>query len=132
MAQNLLESKAARLADRRLEWNELDFVGWKEFRRMAPAVVGLEIGRLDRLISEEDIGGETYNALVAARFALRKFADGLEDSERDTLDERSEHLRRALLSVSILKEALSDERAETLQYVLHRLSYINNRMNLVY
>ena len=132
MAQNLLESKAARLAERRLEWNELDFVGWKEFRRMAPAVVGLEIGRLDRLISEEEIGSETYNALVATRFALRTFTDGLEESERDTLDERGEHLRRALLSVSILKETLSDERAETLQYVLHRLSYINNRMNLVY
>ena len=127
-----LEARAGELGARELEWNELDFVGWKEFRRMAPAVVGLELGRIERLIANEEVGGDTYNSLVGARFSLKSFSDGLDLAGRESLPERAAHLRRALLAVSMLAPTVSDDTAETLRYVSHRLNYINNRIHLIY
>ena len=127
-----LEALAGELGGRQLEWNELDFVGWKEFRRMAPAVVGLELGRIERLIAAEEVGSDTYNSLVGVRFSLKSFSDGLDLAGRESLPERAAQLRRALLTVSMLAATVSDDAAETLRYVSHRLNYINNRINLIY
>lgn len=127
--RDILESRAAELADKRLDWNELDFVGWKEFRRMAPAVVGLEINRLERLMSDTPPSSDDYNALVRARHALRRFADGIETAEKTGLEERADHLRRALLALSLL---LEQSESKTLRYSVHRLRYVHDRLKLVY
>jgi hypothetical protein len=127
-----LEALAGELGARELEWNELDFVGWKEFRRMAPAVVGLELGRIERLIASDEIGSDTYNSLVGVRFSLKKFSDGLDLAGRESLPDRAAHLRHALLAVSMLAGTVSDDSAETLRYVSLRLNFIHNRINLVY
>lgn len=124
-----LESLAAELADRELDWNELDFLDWKEFRRMAPAVVRLETARLNRFAADLEPGGEAYDTVVRARFALRQFADGLGESPRSTLPERTQHLRRALLALSFLMTSCE---SETLRYAAHRLAYIHDRIKLIY
>lgn len=130
--QDELVSKAARLGDRRLEWNEIDFVGWSEFRRMAPSVVGLEIGRIERLIRGSDIGGEFYNALVRVRYALKNFVDGIERSDRASIDSRAKHLEQALLGLSTAVEHSGGREVETIRYAAHRLTYIHNRLKLTY
>jgi hypothetical protein len=127
-----LEALAGELGARELEWNELDFVAWNEFRRMAPAVVGLELGRIERLIVSDEIGSDTYNSLVGVRFSLKKFCDGLDLAGRESLHDRAAHLRYALLAVSMLAGTVSDDAAETLRYVSLRLNYIHNRINLIY
>ena len=130
--QDALVSMAARLGDRRLEWNEIDFVGWPEFRRMAPTVVGLEIGRLERLIDADDIGSEFYNALVRTRYALRNFIDGIETSEKDSVTPRTKRLEQALLGLSAAVEHGDEQKTETIRYIAHRLTYIHNRLKLIY
>lgn len=130
--QDALVSKAARVGDRSLEWNEIDFVGWPEFRRMAPTVVGLEIGRLDRLLHAGDIGSEFYNALVRTRYALRNFIDGIETSEKDSVIQRATHLEQALLGLSTAVEHGAEQKTETIRYIAHRLTYIHNRLKLIY
>lgn len=130
--QDALVSKAARLGDRRLEWNEIDFVGWTEFRRMAPSVVSLEIGRLEGLIVESDIGSEFYNALIRTRFALRNFIDGIQTSDKESALPHTKHLEQALLGLSTAAETSRDRETETIRYVAHRLTYIHNRLKLIY
>ncbi len=130
--QESIVSLAARLGDRRLDWNELDFVGWKEFCRMAPTVVGLEIGRIERLIVDSDVGGESYNALVRVRYALRQFVDGIENSDKTSVATRSKFLESALLGLSLAIDGSGDRDAETLRYVAHRLTYVNERIKLIY
>lgn len=124
---NMMEAKAAQLGARPHEWNELDFVGWKEFRRMAPAVISLEISRLDRVLASCEPASDEYNTLVQARFELRAFTRALENSDREGLAEKSRHLNHALLAVSLLAE-----QSETLQYVVRRLDYVAARLRLVY
>lgn len=132
--RHVIESKAAHLALRELEWNELDFVGWKEFRRMAPAVVALEVSRLDRLIAALEPGCAEYNALVRIRYELRRFADGLATANRESLDERREHLDRALLTATLISEnaQANDIQPQAIQYVIQRLRYIHQRLDLIY
>ena len=122
-----LEARAAELAAKRLDWNELDFVGWKEFRRMAPAIVRMETGRLERVMEGVDPGSDAWNALVRARFGMHAFADGLEDAKRASLARRADHLQRALLAISLLAEDF-----EPLRYVMYRLTYIYDRLKLIY
>lgn len=122
-----LEARAAELAAKRLDWNELDFVGWKEFRRMAPAIVRMETGRLERIMEETEPGSDAYNTMVRARFEMNAFAEGLEQAERVSLASRADRLQRALLAVSLLAED-----SETLRYVMYRLTYIYDRLKLIY
>ena len=125
--QHILESRAAALGDKELEWNELDFVGWKEFRRMAPAVVKLELTRLERRLKTLEPGSTDYNSLVRARYALRQFTEGIDSASKDDIPARADHLSRALLAVSLLA---SDD--ESLRYTIHRLTYVHQRLNLIY
>lgn len=127
-----LVSLAARLGDRSLEWNELDFVGWKEFRRMVPTVVGLEIGRIERMLTHCDVGGDLYNALVRLRYGLRRFVDGIETTEHNAILLRTSYLEEALLGLSFLFEMTDDKDAETLRYIAHRLTYVHDRIKLIY
>lgn len=87
--------------------NEIGFLRSTEFRRMAPEIVRMEIRRLGRMIASFDRRTERHNALVRARYELRRFVDGLEDLD----DERVEvadpearllpHLEAAMLALSL-------------------------------
>lgn len=127
--RHVLEEKAARLAATKLDWNELDFVDWKEFRRMAPSVVALEVSRIERIMNQLEPGSPAYNGLVRARYDLRQFADGMSSASRDSVPDRAEYLDRALLAVSLL---LDDLDSEAIRYVIQRLRYIHQRLNLIY
>lgn len=129
---NTLVSLAARLGDRQLEWNELDFVGWKEFRRMAPTVIGLEIGRVERMLADSDVGSDLYNLLIGLRYALRRFIDGIESSDRSSLVRRTSYLEKALLVLSLVLEMTENQDAETIRYIAHRITYVHERIKMIY
>ena len=132
MNDDILISKAARLGDSPLEWNEIDFVDWSAFRRMAPAVVGLELSRLERIIPEHEIGSESYNTLIRLRYALRRFVNQLEEADEADAPSLASLLEQALLTLSVTQDPATTSDAETLRYVAHRLTYIHNRLSLIY
>lgn len=94
---------------------------------MAPAIVRMETGRLERIMEETGPGSDAYNAMVRVRFEMHAFAEGMEQAERASLAGRADHLQRALLAVSLLAED-----SETLRYVMYRLTYIYDRLKLIY
>ena len=113
--------------------NELQFVGWKEFRQMVPSIVRLEISRLGRVIEQVRRQPDLCNALVKARFELKTFVTCLQQAEKETLEETcAAHLQTALLTVSMQSAELDGSAAETLRYVADRLNHVNDRMELIY
>jgi hypothetical protein len=114
-------------------WNELEFLSWPEFKRMAPSVIRLEITRLGKLIDQFPPESEFRNILVKARFELTKFVDDLQKTARPPLtDFCISHLQAAILALSIGKNQLAEAPAAALDYILERLNYVYQRINLIY
>jgi hypothetical protein len=122
-------SEAAPPAD----WNELAFVGWDEFRRMAPSILQLEITRLDALLSELGRGASAYNDLVRVRYCVRRFVACLEAAHKDTLRAAcAAHLQAAIMGLSLPPAGVEEGARETWRYVLDRLRDVYRRLPLVY
>ncbi len=118
---------------RKPDWNELDFLSWDAFRRMAPPVLRLEITRIERLLAAEALPLDVHNALVRVRFALNTFLTCLAGSDRTTFDGTCvPHLDAALLNLPLAFPDLDAPTRETLAYVLDRLRYIHDRIRLIY
>jgi len=114
------------------DWNELDFVDWGEFRRMAPSVIGLEIGRLEPLIDASVGEWEMHNALVRVRFELKSFVATLAEATPETVGSAgTDHLRTALLTLSLFPD-VDEATAATLHYIANRLRYVYDRIPLIY
>lgn len=113
--------------------NELQFVGWKEFRQMVPSIVQLEIARLSRVIASTRGQPDVCNTLVKARFELDTFIACLRYADKDALEVTcAPHLQAALLAISVLAAELDEADAATLRYIADRLSHVNDRMELIY
>lgn len=113
--------------------NEIQFLRWTEFRRMAPAILQLEISRISTVLQAGVLSDEQHNALVRGRFALRQFIRCLNRAEPESVEAAcAGHLRLALLNVSIEDPALDEAVRETLRYTFDRLSYVHDRIGLIY
>lgn len=113
--------------------NELQFVGWKEFKQMVPSIVQLEISRLDCIIERVRDDPDRCNALVKARFELKKFVACLQQAEKETLEETcAPHLQAALLAVSMTPGEQGDDTAKRLRYIIDRLNHVHDRMEMIY
>ncbi len=113
------------------DWNELEFLSWKEFKQMGPSILQLEATRLEKLMrgAEDDL--EAYNTYVKARFELKKFISCLETAKSEKLPESSlTHIRDAISSLSHVRP--KSHAPETVDYILDRLNYIFHRSGLVY
>lgn len=75
---------------------------------------------------------ELYNALVEARFELKRLVSALDQTDEVPVERCTAHLRRALLSLSFASAEGEEEAAEVLQSILARLNYLHHRMELVY
>jgi len=114
-------------------WNELQFLSWGEFRQMAPSILQLEVTRLGKLMEGLVPGTDFHTSLVRARFALRRFIACIEHTEKDNVEARcGEHLRSAIMNISLQPEDLDDESRFTCSYVLDRLNYVLQRIRLIY
>ena len=112
--------------------NEIQFLSWEEFRQMTPSILQLEVTRLGTLI---DAAGATdyRNALVKARYEIKRFIACVRDAEKETVAEGcAPHLQTALLNVSLVNVNLDEKTTATLDYVMDRLKYVNDRIALIY
>lgn len=115
------------------KWNELQFVSWSEFKQMVPTILQLEVTRIGQLIELSRGNVDFHNALVGSRYALRQFIASVPDACQETIAETcAPHLRAAILNFPPPPDNLDARAKETCRYVLDRLKYVNNRIDLIY
>lgn len=116
-----------------LNWNEIQFLSWKEFQQMAPSILQLEITRIGKVIRSFPDDTDFHNSLVRARFELKQFVSCLKQAKKDSFEETcAPHLRAAIMSMSVQSPPTDLQTRETCGYVLDRLNYINHRISLIY
>ncbi|RMI09757.1 MAG: hypothetical protein D6681_06770 [Calditrichaeota bacterium] len=114
-------------------WNELEFLSWKEFRSMAPAIITLEINRIGRLLDTYSPELKVHNALVKGRYEMKQFVEKLERVEGPPLPpDFAAHLQAAILALSFSAHHLPETFQQELAYILDRLNYIFRRIDLIY
>lgn len=112
------------------DFNELEYISWKEFRKMAPAIIRLEINRTGKLLKEFHSDSDMYNTLIKTRYELTQFVQCLEQTNGPPLpDSCSGHLSKAILNLS-LEDA--GEMSDEIQYILGRLKYVYDRIEMIY
>ncbi len=111
--------------------NEIQFLSWQEFRQMAPSILQLEVTRLGTLIDAAGGATDFRNAPVKARFEVKQFIACVHQTEKETVEEACvPHLQAALLTVSLVNT--NEATTATLNYVIDRLKYVNDRIALIY
>jgi hypothetical protein len=113
--------------------NEIPFLSWDEFRQMAPSILQLEVTRLGTLIDAARNATDFRNALVKARFEVKQFIACVRQAEKATVEAAcARHLQTALLAISLVNTNLDEATTATLDYVIDRLRYVNDRVALIY
>lgn len=121
------------LSNRKPQWNELEFISWKEFEQMAPSIIQLEISRIGNAINAPATEIDLRNMLVKARYELRQFQDCLQQADRPPLkDSCVAHLRSAIICLSIQNQVQDKETATTLKYTCDRLNSVLERTDLIF
>ncbi len=116
-----------------VDWNEIEFLSWDQFKQMAPSILQLEVTRLGKLLQGSTGNTDLHNGFVRARYALGRFIACIEHADKDTVEDAClEHLRAAIMSMSFQSDHMDDEMQETRRYVLVRLKYVYNRIALIY
>lgn len=133
VARTVGEEPARKFADAQTSWNELQFLSWGEFRQMTPSILQLEVTRIGGLIRTFPESNEFHNGLVRARFALKRFIACLEHAEKDTVEEScAQHIRTAIMNMSLQPDDLDTQTRDTCSYILDRLHYALHRIRLIY
>lgn len=113
--------------------NEIQFLSWTEFRQMAPSILQLEVTRLGTLIDAAGGATDFRNALVKARFEMKQFIACVQQADKETVEATcAPHLQAALLTVSLVNANLDEKTTATLDYVIDRLTYFNDRIPFIY
>ena len=115
------------------DWNELEFLNWAEFKKMAPSIIQLEVSRIDKMIDSQETGSDFYNALVKSKFDLNKFIKCFKKVEKAVFEKRCiSHLQSAIFNLSLKSANLDRNIAVTIDYTVDRLKYIYDRIGLIY
>jgi len=110
--------------------NELQYISWKEFKKMAPPVIKLEINRIGKLTNSVSSGSDIYNSFVKARYELNQFVECLEKTDSPPLPNScTEHLSKAILNLAL--EDADESISKTTHYILDRLNYVYNRIGMI-
>ncbi len=100
---------------------------------MAPAILQLEITRISRLLQSFQLDTNFHNALVKVRFELKSFVECLEKTTRAQVESNcAVHLQNALIYMPATIETLDQTTRETLDYILDRIKYLNERIKFIY
>ena len=116
-----------------MDWNEIEYISWREFKEMAPAILQLEIGHITKVLPacKDDI--EVYNALVSARYAARQFAACLQKTEAAPLEDAClAHLNTAILKLTAAAAGCAGKERQTIHYIAEHLQAIATRGRLAY
>ena len=115
------------------QWNELEFVNWKEFMQMAPSIIQLEISRTGDMINASSSHVDFRNVLVRSRFELKIFQECLRQAEGPPLaDSCVAHLRTAILRLSLQSQKQDMRAGATLKYICDRLNSVLRRIDLIF
>lgn len=115
------------------DWNELEFVSWREFKQMAPPIAQLEISRLGKVIDASGDDLELRNSLVQARFALLQFVHGVSQAEAAPVPpDCIAQLETARLALNHARPQAPAAAMPTLDYVLDRVRFLQQRCRMVY
>ena len=109
--------------------NEIQYLSWKEFQRMTPAILSLEVTRLGEILAEEEWTLSRRNELVRARYALRQFIDCVAKSMHSEVDSCSRLIESSYLHAAAVAREAS---MPSLDYVVDRLRTIRARMSYIY
>ena len=110
--------------------NELGYISWEEFKKMAPPIIKLEVSRISKMINIVQSEGDTYNTLIKVRYELNQFIDCLKQTNSPPLrDPCTAHLSKAILNLSF-KDA--DSISKEVHYTLDRLKYVFERVGMIY
>ncbi len=121
------------LEDQKRNWNELEFISWKEFQQMAPSILQLEITRISRLLQSYRFDANFHNSLVKVRFELKSFIECLEKATQIQVESNCAiHLQNALICMPTANDTIDQTTHETLNYILDRIKYVNDRIKLIY
>ena len=113
--------------------NEIQFLSWDEFKQMAPSILQLEVTRLGTLIDAVGEATDFRNALVKARFEVKQFITCVHEAEKKAVENTcTPHLQVALLNISLVNTHRDEETTATLAYVIDRLTYVIDRIPLIY
>ena len=113
--------------------NEIQYLSWKAFRRMAPSILRLEVARLGALMDAAGDDLDFRNTLAKARFELKRFEDRLDEATPETVKATcGPPLQAALMTLALAADDQTTVTASTLRYVLNRLTYLHDRLALIY
>ena len=113
--------------------NEIQFLSWEEFQQMVPSILQLEVTRLGTLIDAAGTATDYRNALVKARFEVKRFIACVQAAEKETVEDSCAlHLQTALLNVSLVKTGRDEKTTAVLDYIIDRLTYVNDRIAFIY
>ena len=113
--------------------NEIQFLSWDEFRRMAPSILQLEVTRIGEVLSKISLDIEHRNGLVRARHAMKEFIECVEKERKQTIQSSCEPLlARALVNMPPPEAVADVETAHTIEYIVDRLQYVIHRIPLIY
>lgn len=119
--------------DQKRDWNELEFISWKEFQQMAPSILQLEITRISKLLQSFPSDTNFYNALVKVRFELKSFVECLEKTTQTQVESNcAAHLQNALICMPVAIQTIDPATRKILDYILDRIKYVNERIKLIY
>jgi hypothetical protein len=113
------------------DWNELEYISWKEFKKMAPPIIKLEINHIGELLNDVKSGSDIYNAFIKTRYELPQFIECLALTNSPPLpDSCSAHLGKAILNLPTADSIGGDPKI--IHYILDRLNYVYNRIGMIY
>ena len=116
-----------------VNWNELEFLSLKEFKRMIPSIIKLETTRIDKIIFLLEDNIEYRNYFVKAKYELNQFLEKLERAEEIPLGDSCKlHLENSILILSSEQKYLADNIEKLRKYVLNRLYSIYDRIDFIY
>ena len=111
--------------------NELEYISWKEFKKMAPSIIKLEINRIGKLINTLAPKSDIHNDLIKVRYELNQFIECLDQTISLPLsDSCTGHLSKAILNLSPL--AVEKDNLKTINNIVNRLNYVHNRIGMIY
>jgi len=100
---------------------------------MAPIILQLEVTRISEFLNKSSLDVDVYNALVSARYNMRRCIESIEGAEKEAVREACEQfLSRALLSMPPLRPEFDAESTRTIAYIVDRLTYLYHRIPLIY
>ena len=114
-------------------WNELEFLSWSQFQKMAPAIVRLEARQLQRIQPQAVDCRELNTAIAWAIVTLRELATSIEQSpSAQAAYQCSGWLERAVLAITFAAGKAPAPMLPVLQNVLDHLGALQKRWMLLY